>query len=52
MTSNKKLKKGELIVVGLHPNYRFYCNDTERVWAMELDWIWWSGHADIPETGI
>ncbi len=34
MASDKVIKKGELVVVGLHPNYRWYCNDTERVWML------------------
>jgi len=34
MASDKVIKDGELAVVGLHPNYRWYCNDTERVWRV------------------
>ncbi len=34
LASNKEAKEGELIEVGLHPNFRYYCNDTERTWAL------------------
>ena len=34
LASDKVIKEGELLVIGLHPNYRWYCNDTERVWRV------------------
>lgn len=34
LASNKKIKEGELVEVGVHPNFRYYCNDTERTWAL------------------
>lgn len=34
LASDKKLKRGELVCVGVHPNFRFYCNDAERTWPL------------------
>lgn len=34
LANNKKIKEGELTAIDIHPNYRFYCNDTARAWAV------------------
>ena len=34
LASNKEIREGELTAIDIHPNYKFYCNDTARVWAV------------------
>ncbi len=34
LASDNKLREGVLACVGLHPNFRYYCNDTERTWPI------------------
>ena len=34
LANNKLVKEGGLTAIDIHPNYRFYCNDTARGWAV------------------